>query len=365
MLAGEGWHPGVIGIVASRIAERHGRPVRGDRARRRRGHRQRPVDPGLRPARRARRRRRAPAPPRRPPRRGRAARSAPRRRRCVPRRVRRARRGACSDARGLRARPSASTRSSRATSWAPTLAEELERLAPFGQANPDVVAARPRRPADRRAADGGGQAHPLHRRGRRRAGPRRRLRHVPRLPDGAEDGLLDATFGLELNEWNGTVEPRLVLRNARAVRARPDPRWPASRRTPVAAALAEAAADPRPGSVESRCGARRPRRCLDARRDQGPPGRRYRRHARRPRRHRRAGAGASAPTRGRGAAAWRAGSAASRSLSYAALARDPGLAAGYAHLVALDPPAEPAHEALLHGGRPRPNDPSGLGRTLS
>ncbi len=26
MLAGEGWHPGVIGIVASRIAERHHRP---------------------------------------------------------------------------------------------------------------------------------------------------------------------------------------------------------------------------------------------------------------------------------------------------------------------------------------------------
>ena len=27
MLAGEGWHPGVIGIVASRIAERHHRPA--------------------------------------------------------------------------------------------------------------------------------------------------------------------------------------------------------------------------------------------------------------------------------------------------------------------------------------------------
>ena len=27
MLAGEGWHPGVIGIVASRLAERHNRPV--------------------------------------------------------------------------------------------------------------------------------------------------------------------------------------------------------------------------------------------------------------------------------------------------------------------------------------------------
>ena len=27
MLAGEGWHPGVIGIVAARIAERHYRPT--------------------------------------------------------------------------------------------------------------------------------------------------------------------------------------------------------------------------------------------------------------------------------------------------------------------------------------------------
>ena len=27
MLAGEGWHPGVIGIVAARIAERHHRPA--------------------------------------------------------------------------------------------------------------------------------------------------------------------------------------------------------------------------------------------------------------------------------------------------------------------------------------------------
>jgi single-stranded-DNA-specific exonuclease len=43
---------------------------------------------------------------------------------------------------------------------------------------------------------------------------------MPRLPDGCEEGL-DATFGLELNEWNGAVEPRLVLREA--VPPRPDP----------------------------------------------------------------------------------------------------------------------------------------------
>ena len=47
MLAGEGWHPGVIGIVASRIAERHHRPtvliaLDGDGR-----HRLRPLDPGF------------------------------------------------------------------------------------------------------------------------------------------------------------------------------------------------------------------------------------------------------------------------------------------------------------------------------
>ena len=86
VLAGEGWHPGVIGIVASRIAERHHRPVRDDRARRRRGHGLGPLDPGLRPARRARRLRRPPrsataATARRPA----ADRRATRRRRSAPR----------------------------------------------------------------------------------------------------------------------------------------------------------------------------------------------------------------------------------------------------------------------------------------
>ena len=56
VLAGEGWHPGVIGIVASRIAERHHRPCVMLAHGRRRGDRLGALDPGLRPAGRARRR---------------------------------------------------------------------------------------------------------------------------------------------------------------------------------------------------------------------------------------------------------------------------------------------------------------------
>ena len=55
VVAGEGWHPGVIGIVASRLVERHHRPVVVDLARRR-GRRARlgAQHPRLRPARGAR-----------------------------------------------------------------------------------------------------------------------------------------------------------------------------------------------------------------------------------------------------------------------------------------------------------------------
>jgi hypothetical protein len=69
-----GWHPGVIGIVAARIAERHHRPVvlvaLPERGRRPGSGSARSI-PGLRPARRPGRRRRAPRALRRPPRRGR------------------------------------------------------------------------------------------------------------------------------------------------------------------------------------------------------------------------------------------------------------------------------------------------------
>ena len=89
---------------------------------------------------------------------------------------------------------------------------------------------------------------------------------MPRLPDGCEDGL-DATFGLELNEWNGAVEPRLVLRDAvapqpRARRAARRPRRcrtraarPTSATSTAAASASRArwACSPRRASACSRC----------------------------------------------------------------------------------------------------------------
>ena len=268
VLAGEGWHPGVIGIVASRIAERHHRPcvmiaLDGDR-----GDRLGALDPRLRPARRPRRQRRAPAAPRRAPRRGRLH-----------------------DRARARSTPSASAFVAHAAAvlrpedLVPTervdavvagdelglaLAEELERLAPFGIGNPSVSLLVPAA----RLVD----ARPMGEEGRHvrftvEAGGHRARAvafGVSRLPDGDAH---DATFTLELNEWNGAVEPRLVLRHAQspapaAVVLAGEPE------DPVAAALAELAA---PLPVGRRDVARR-------RRPARPPRRRPRRHAGRARR---------------------------------------------------------------------------------
>ncbi len=98
------------------------------------------------------------------------------------------------------------------------LAEELRRLAPFGRGNPPVslmladatfhdaramgegkhvrFTVRSRGASARAVAFGGGGALPL-----------------------AEGEPAQATFKLEVNEWNGACEPRLVLRHARAAPA--------------------------------------------------------------------------------------------------------------------------------------------------
>ena len=94
------------------------------------------------------------------------------------------------------------------------LAEDLERLAPFGQGNPGprllVPAARlidPRPMGENRhvrftVEAGGVRARAVA------------FGTAGRIPCEA-DGPVDATFRLELNEWQGAVEPRLILRCAR------------------------------------------------------------------------------------------------------------------------------------------------------
>ncbi len=91
------------------------------------------------------------------------------------------------------------------------LAEELELLAPFGIANPGVSLLLPAaRFSDPRTMGEGKHARFSVEAGGVRAGA---------VAFGVSkvdcDGPLDATFSLELNEFNGSVEPRLVLRHAR------------------------------------------------------------------------------------------------------------------------------------------------------
>jgi single-stranded-DNA-specific exonuclease len=94
------------------------------------------------------------------------------------------------------------------------LAEELERLAPFGQSNPPVSLMVPAAQLGdpRPMGEGRHVAFTLH-----AGGARSRCVQFgagARLP-AAGDELVDAAVRLEANRWNGAVEPRLVLRHAR------------------------------------------------------------------------------------------------------------------------------------------------------
>jgi single-stranded-DNA-specific exonuclease len=212
------------------------------------------------------------------------------------------------------------------------LAEELEALAPFGNANPEPTLLVPAaRLADPRAMGEGRHLRFTLEAGGHRA--RAVAFGTSTLPDGEA---LDAVVGLELNEWGGAVEPRLVLRCAQP----PEP--PAAvlagePEDPVAGVLAELEA-PLPAASA------------------GPPGR--------PGRDRRGGgaAGVIAALVATGepvlvlcADAWArrrhlAGRLGGFALaSWTALERDPALAEGAAHVVALDPPAAAAQAALVDG----------------
>jgi single-stranded-DNA-specific exonuclease len=217
------------------------------------------------------------------------------------------------------------------------LAEELEALAPFGQENPEVALLVPAaRLTDVRqmgegkhirfsVESGGGRARAV-------------AFGMSKLPDGAEDGCFDATFGLELNEWNGAVEPRLVLRDVLPCGGGPI-ELAGELEDPLAAALLEA--DHRPDLYVHET--HNPGRCRD-RRGLGI-----------------AGTLASLVATGepvlvvcadararRKALADRLGGFAIT--SYAGLTRDPEIARPYPHLVALDPPADAEQERLLHDG---------------
>jgi single-stranded-DNA-specific exonuclease len=100
------------------------------------------------------------------------------------------------------------------------LAEELQALAPFGRGNPGVSLMLDGASfADVRPMGEGKHVRFTVQAGGVRAravafGTGGRLPLPARGEDDAPGGELQATFTLEVNEWNGVSEPRLVLRRA-------------------------------------------------------------------------------------------------------------------------------------------------------
>ena len=109
------------------------------------------------------------------------------------------------------------------------LAEELQQLTPFGMGNPGVRLLVPSARVRDVRHDGGGQARPLQPPQRRPPGAGGRL--WPLEAGGGEDDPVDAAVRLEVNRWNGSVEPRVVLRElypprgARGTRPRAQEQW--------------------------------------------------------------------------------------------------------------------------------------------
>jgi single-stranded-DNA-specific exonuclease len=90
------------------------------------------------------------------------------------------------------------------------LAEELERLGPFGMGNPGVRLLVPSARVEEVTALGEGR----HSRFSLRSGSHRAVGVAfGRSSLGVDEGdPIDAAVGLEVNRWNGSVEPRIVLR---------------------------------------------------------------------------------------------------------------------------------------------------------
>lgn len=215
------------------------------------------------------------------------------------------------------------------------LAEQLGRLAPFGMGNPRPVLLMPAaRMTDVRTMGEGKHVRFTVSSGAARASAVAFGRG--RLPDGAQDGL-DAAFSLEVNHWNGAEEPRLILRAAAAPAPAPITRPASPEGGPLAEAMAELDAPLSPATPPAA----------------GNPG---------PVRDRR-GAGIAAtltelvatgePVLVVVACAQRRARQLEGRLggfalcSWDELERRPGLADDCAHVVALDPPVLAAHERAL------------------
>jgi single-stranded-DNA-specific exonuclease len=249
------------------------------------------------------------------------------------------------------------------------LAEDLERLGPFGHGNPQPALLVPAtRVSEVRGMGEDGQ----HARLTIASGGGARARAVAfrttpgSLPQTDPDARFDAAVKLELNEWNGTVEPRLVLRSLCPTQ-RGDCRpvgvatgfWEAFEAEPPSQPLG---ADTR-GFAERPATALAPARTLRDRRGEGFAG----------------VAGdllssgepvaivcADVERRRRGLEEVVAGIVAAVGgecadcpalVSWDALAADPGIAREFAHLIALDPPAAPAACDLLAAA---PSPPGGF-----
>ena len=345
VLAGDGWHPGVIGIVASRIADRHHRPVvvvafaEGAGTGTGSGRSISAFDllGGLQACV------------------GQLERHGGHRAAAgctVTRREIEAFRAAfCAHAEAVLT-PEDLVRHERADAVVSgeelglELAEELERLAPFGMGNPAprllVPAARLVDP--RLMGEGRHLRFTVESGGRRASAV---AFQTTTLPDAADTGV-DAIFTLERNEWNGVVEPRLVLGQALdcepgAITLVGEPEsWEEAVRLELDAPPAPYAAA-RPAGA-ARAGASRRTVCdrrgagiagvLTALVASGEPVLVVSADARRRREHLRDRLGAFALC------------------SWTSLERDPALTAGAHHVVALDPPPHPALQALVESGEP-------------
>jgi len=223
------------------------------------------------------------------------------------------------------------------------LAEELERLGPFGTANPEVRLL----VAGARLDD----VRPMGEEGRHVRFTVHSGGHRARAVAFATGGRLpcpagqpaDATFALEASEWNGAVEPRLVLRHARA--ARPAQitliGQPSDALGAILAAAGEGdAGDARGGAGPASLWAPAPPHVRD-RRGGGIAGTLMALvHSGQPV----LALAADAALRARHLGSLAGGFGL---CDHAALAREPALADGYAHVVAVDPPADAATLAAL------------------